>query len=148
MKTGRVILAAVVAVAIGVAVSWCRTVRNREVEYWFRMFTTTLAQGKQTEAYALTSGTFRRTHTLSDFVGSPWCDSSNVVNMTAVQRAGMHQVYVQGMNPLSRRVRVVTSTAALTLPLFLEDGFIATIVPMRKESDRWVVDGDVDTMMR
>lgn len=146
MKRRWIIVAALGLLLVAMAAWQAKKDRDRTVEYWFRMFTTILADGKQADAYALTSADFQERHPFAEFQKGPWCDASNVVHMTAVQHNGMHQVYVRGMSP--RRVTVITSTAALTLPLWLEDGFIATIVPMKKEDGRWLIDGEVDTMMK
>ena len=120
----------------------------QDIATTFRIFTLRLREGNVDAAYGLMSNQYKRSHTIADFGRTPWCDPSNLVHATAIQNREMHKTQVRGVNPITGRARIITSTADIKGPLFLEDGLIAVTVTAVRERDGWRIASDVNTVMR
>lgn len=146
-KTLLIIAAILLASALHMAYQWQRAIEIGNIEATFRFFTDSVSTGQTDTAYGIMASDYRKTRDISAF-RQVWCNPSNIIHMTAVRNWKSHKVYVTQLNLLTGWARIVTTTADIRLPLFLEDGLIAVIVDMKKENGGWVLSGPVDTLMR
>ena len=142
MKKTRLLGLIVIALAI-CALTYSlasRSVKRRQVELAWRMFTRELANDQMVSAYANMSNEFKLKNPLSTFIAGRWCDRAHPW-FVAVDNRDIHVVFVH-LNPLGTESKIISTTSIRPSLFELNPGGIRVAASLVREGDSWRVNSE------